>query len=57
MRSATTCRYPTLLVLERRDLCRAIANVSVLEEGGLHSRQGDLSARREKEGGILGILP
>ena len=38
---------PTSLPLDR-----AFVDVSVLEEGKLHNRQGELSARR-KTGGIL----
>ena len=36
--------------VQRRDLCRAFADVSVLEEGGMHNRQGELGASRKTEG-------
>ena len=54
MRSASTARwYPKLLPLDSRDFCRAFADVSVLEEGELHNRQGALRASRKTEGGML----
>ena len=43
---------PTLLPLESRGLCRAFADVSVLE-GGLHNWQRELRASRKTEGGML----
>ena len=50
--ACTTRWYPTLLPLDSRDLCRAFAEVSLLE-GGLHNRQRELRTSRKTEGGML----
>ena len=46
-------QVPNIIATGQEGLIRAFADVSVLEAGGLHSRQGELSARRKALGGIL----